>query len=80
MATIPPPDSSSDQGEPRAVTSMSCAPTHSHRSSRSREEKKLELVETTRDKRRLEGKANPMKALHEAQPRMFAYALPSVGY
>lgn len=53
---------------PRAITSMSYASNHSHKSSRSREEKKLDLIESPRDKRRLEGKADPTKALSEAQP------------
>lgn len=57
---------------PRVVSSMSYASTHSHRSSRSREEKKLELTESARDKRRLEGKSDPTKALSEAQPAAVA--------
>ena len=56
---------------PRAVSTMSYASTaKSHKSSRSKEEKKLDLVESAKDKRRLEGKADPTKALHEAQPSM----------
>lgn len=57
---------------PRAISSISYASTHSHRSSRSREERKLELTESAKDKRRLEGKSDPTKALSEAQPAAVA--------
>ncbi|KAJ9656920.1 hypothetical protein H2198_004673 [Neophaeococcomyces mojaviensis] len=52
---------------PRALTSMSHASTRSHKSSDSKHTK-LDLTETAKDKRRLEGKSDPTKALHEAQP------------
>ena len=73
MSNFSPPPSPhqnrSERGDrPRAITGMSYASTHSHRSSKSREEKKLELVETSRDKRRLEGKSDPTKALQEREP------------
>lgn len=73
MATLSPPASpqqtrSERPDRPRAVTNMSFASTHSHKSSKSREEKKLELIETPRDKRRLEGKSDPTKALQEREP------------
>ena len=47
---------------------MSFASTHSHRSSRSKEEKKLDLIESPGDKKKLHGKSDPTKALKEAQP------------
>lgn len=72
MATVSAP-LSPQTTRPRAVSSMSYASTSkSHKSSRSKEEKKLDLTETARDKRRLEGKADPTKALHEAQPSMLS--------
>ena len=52
---------------PRAVSAMSHASTSSHKSKSS---KKLELVESPRDKKRFtaESKADPTKALSEATP------------
>lgn len=77
MASLSPPISpqqsrSERPDRPRAVTNMSYASTHSHKSSKSREEKKLELTETARDKRRLEGKSDPTKALREREPAAVA--------
>ena len=81
MATLSPSTSPQSRPErPRAITSMSHASTRSHRSSRSRDDK-LDLMDSARDKRRLEGttdptegKSDPTKALHEAQPGMFQSA------
>jgi hypothetical protein len=51
----------------RAVSSMSQASTSSRRSKNSN---KLDLTESTKDKKRLNTKADPSKAITEAQPGM----------
>ena len=62
------PQASPQAMRPRPYTATSFASNHSHKSSKSREDRKLELTESHNEKSRLHGKADPMKALHEAQP------------
>ncbi|RMD40088.1 hypothetical protein DV735_g5060, partial [Chaetothyriales sp. CBS 134920] len=57
------------QNRPRAVSSMSTASANSRRS---KESKKLDLTESSKDKRRLNTKADPSKALAEATPAEIA--------
>ncbi len=74
MATLSPPsspphhDGNSRPHRPRAVSSMSRASTSSRRSDHSAN--KLDLVESSKDKKRLHTKADPSVAVHEAQPCM----------
>ncbi|KAK5071485.1 hypothetical protein LTR64_004737 [Lithohypha guttulata] len=71
-APLSPQQSRSERSErPRATSMLSYSSLHSHKTGRTKEDKKLELVEAAKDKKRLAGKADPTKALQEEQPASY---------
>ena len=65
------------QNRERAVSSMS---TISARSRRSSDSKRLELIESPKDKKRLGTKADPSRALAEATPGNTSVLLQSISH